>query len=47
MGFLPPAPVEMQLVETQTLPFLGSISKFINWFLAAVSRADLLVLGPK
>lgn len=47
ISFLSPVTVEMQLVEMQTLPFLGSISKFINYFLAAVSLADLHVLGPK
>lgn len=40
----------MQLCEMQTPPlppFLGSISKFINYFLAAIWLADLHVLGPK
>lgn len=45
--FLPPATVEMHLFEMQTSPFLGSTSKFINYFLAAISLADLHVLGPK
>lgn len=46
MDFLPAATVEVQLFEMQT-PFLGSISKFINYFLALVLLTALRVLGPK
>lgn len=46
MDFLPAATVEVQLFEMQT-PFLGSISKFINYFLALVLLTALHVLGPK
>lgn len=43
----PPAPVEEQLLEMQRPPFLGSTSTCINYFLAAISPADLHVLGPQ
>lgn len=46
MSFLPAATVEVQLFEMQA-PFLGSISKFINYFSAVVLLTDLHVLGPK
>lgn len=43
----PPAPVEEQLLEMQRPPFLGSTSTCFNYFLAAISSADLHVLGPQ